>query len=103
MLNETRVLLVDDDDALRESLCDQPEFQEAFSIHEAKSGFEALECIKREVYGLILLDIGLPDMDGRDVCRSMRSAGVNAPIILLTGADTEAETSIIICLDISLH
>ena len=94
MLNETRLLLVDDDDALRESLCDQPEFQEAFSIDEAKSGFEALECIKREVYGLILLDIGLPDMDGRDVCRSMRSAGVNAPIILFTGADTEAETSI---------
>ena len=94
MSKEVKLLLVDDDDALRKSLCDQPEFSELFTVDEAKSGSEALELIGREAYTLVLLDIGLPDLDGRDVCRSMRSARVNAPIILMTGADTEADTSV---------
>ena len=94
MSKEVKLLLVDDDDALRKSLCDQPEFSKLFTVDEAKSGSEALELIEREAYTLVLLDIGLPDMDGLDVCRSMRSARVNAPIILMTGADTEADTSV---------
>ena len=94
MLKEVKLLLVDDDDALRRSLRDQPEFHNLYSIDEARSGSEALEFIKRETYELVLLDVGLPDIDGRSVCRSMRSAGVKAPIILMTGADTEAVTSI---------
>ena len=93
MLKEAKLLLVDDDDALRQSLRDQPEFYKSFSIDEASSGSEALEFIKRKTYELVLLDVGLPDMDGRSVCRSMRSASVNACIILMTGADTEANTS----------
>lgn len=93
MLKKAKLLLVDDDDALRQSLRDQPEFYKSFSIDEASSGSEALEFIKRKTYELVLLDVGLPDMDGRSVCRSMRSARVKACIILMTGADTEANTS----------
>ena len=40
----------------------------------------------------MLLDIGLPDLDGREVCRMMRRAGVKCPIIMLTGADSDADT-----------
>lgn len=92
MVNGKSLLLVDDDDALRESLRDQLQLHEEFNIQEASNGAEALELAKDSNHELMILDVGLPDMDGRDVCRLMRRAGVNAPIIMLTGADTEADT-----------
>ena len=92
MVNRKSLLLVDDDDALREALRDQFQLHEDFVIQEAVSGAAALEIAKGSNHDLLLLDVGLPDMDGREVCRLMRRAGVNAPIIMLTGADTEADT-----------
>ncbi len=92
MVNGKSLLLVDDDDALREALRDQFQLHEDFVIQEAASGAAALEIAKGSNHDLLLLDVGLPDMDGREVCRLMRRAGVNAPIIMLTGADTEADT-----------
>ena len=87
-----RVLLVEDDDALRESLSEQLNMHEEFQTTSASNGSEALEEVKGEHYDLILLDIGLPDLDGREVCRMMRRAGVKCPIIMLTGADSDADT-----------
>lgn len=92
MVQGKSLLLVDDDDALRETLRDQLQLHEEFNIQEASSGAEALELAKDSNHELMILGVGLPDMDGRDVCRLMRRAGVNAPIIMLTGADTEADT-----------
>jgi DNA-binding response OmpR family regulator len=92
MVNGKSLLLIDDDDALREALRDQFQLHEDFVIQEAASGAAALEIAKGSNHDLLLLDVGLPDMDGREVCRLMRRAGVNAPIIMLTGADTEADT-----------
>ena len=92
MVNGKSLLLVDDDDALREALRDQLQLNEEFTIQEAASGAAALEIAKGSNHDLLILDVGLPDMDGREVCRLMRRAGVNAPIIMLTGADTEADT-----------
>lgn len=92
MVNGKSLLLVDDDDALREALRDQLQLQEEFVIQEAAGGAAALEIAKDSNHDLLILDVGLPDMDGREVCRLMRRAGVNAPIIMLTGADTEADT-----------
>ena len=92
MVNGKSLLLVDDDDALREALRDQLQLHEEFAIQEASSGAAALEIAKESNHDLLILDVGLPDMDGREVCRLMRRAGVNAPIIMLTGADTEADT-----------
>ena len=87
-----RVLLVEDDEALRESLSEQLDMHEEFQTTSASNGSEALEEVKGEHYDLILLDIGLPDLDGREVCRMMRRAGVKCPIIMLTGADSDADT-----------
>tara|TARA_R110000868_G_scaffold7354_13_gene40079 strand:- start:1437 stop:2129 length:693 start_codon:yes stop_codon:yes gene_type:complete len=92
MVNGKNLLLVDDDDALRESLRDQLQLHEEFAIQEAGSGAAALDIAKGSNHDLVILDVGLPDMDGREVCRLMRRAGVTAPIIMLTGADTEADT-----------
>ena len=90
MVRGKSLLLVEDDDAIRETLRDQ--LQEEFSIVEAARGVEALEQAEASHHDLIILDVGLPDMDGLDVCKLMRRAGINAPVIMLTGADTEADT-----------
>lgn len=89
---EKRILLVEDDDALRESLAEQLQLHEEFETIEATTGVEALEATKNQRFDLVLLDIGLPDFDGREVCRLMRRNGTKTPIIILTGADTEADT-----------
>ncbi len=86
-----KILLVDDDDALRESLSEQLQLHEEFATGEADSASAALEAVQRDYYDAIVLDVGLPDMDGREVCRLMRRGGVKSPIIMLTGNDTDAD------------
>ena len=86
------ILLVDDDDALRQSLTEQLGVYEEFAATEAVNGGEALEIVKTKSFDLVLLNVGLPDMDGRETCRLMRRSGVKVPIIMLTGADTDADT-----------
>jgi len=90
--HERRILLVDDDGPLRQSLSEQLRLHEEFGTAESDSGATAIELCKTQRYDLILLDVGLPDMDGREVCRILRRNGVTSPIIMLTGADTEADT-----------
>ena len=92
MSNGKRVLIVDDDDALRQSLAEQLRLHEEFVTHEAESAAAALEATKDTYFDAILLDVGLPDMDGREVCRLMRRAGVKSPIVMLTGAGTDSDT-----------
>jgi len=86
------ILLVDDDDSLRQTLLEQLGLHEEFTVSESVTGAEALEKTKTDVFDLILLDVGLPDLDGREVCKLMRKAGVKTPIIMLTGADSDADT-----------
>ena len=90
MVNGKRLLLVEDDDAIRETLRDQ--LQEEFFVEEAATAAEALKLAKASIHEIIILDAALPDMNGLDVCKLMRRAGINAPVIMLTGADTEADT-----------
>lgn len=87
-----RILLVDDDDTLRDSLIDQLGLYEEFEAVGVGSGAGAIEAAKTQMPDLVLLDVGLPDLDGREVCRLLRRAGVKVPIIMLTGADSEADT-----------
>ncbi len=87
-----KILIVDDDDALRLSLAEQLQLHEEFQTVESESGADSLELIKGEYFDAILLDVGLPDMDGREVCRLMRRAGCKSPIVMLTGADSDADT-----------
>jgi DNA-binding response OmpR family regulator len=91
MSAERRILIVDDDAALRHSLAEQLQLHEEFLADQAPTASEALEMAKAQYFDAILLDVGLPDMDGRELCRVMRRAGVRAPILMLTGADGEAD------------
>ena len=86
-----RILLVDDDGDLREALADQLMMIEDFAVYEADTGGTGVERAKEEMHDLIILDVGLPDMDGREVCRMMRKSGVKCPILMLTGNDSDAD------------
>ena len=93
MARAKRILLVDDDDLLRETLAEQFEVHDEFRLEDAATAAEAIEKVRQEAHiDLVLLDVGLPDMDGREACRLMRKNGFKSPVIMLTGADTEADT-----------
>ncbi|MGR3496406.1 response regulator transcription factor [Citreimonas sp.] len=86
------ILLVDDDEDLREALAEQLVMTEDFEVFEAENGSAAMTRSREQVYDLIILDVGLPDTDGRELCRLMRKQGVKSPVIMLTGHDTDADT-----------
>ena len=92
MSNGKRILLVDDDDALRISLAEQLDLHDEFSTVQVATAAAALEQLKAESFDLVLLDVGLPDMDGRELCKLMRRSGIRVPVIMLTGADAESDT-----------
>ena len=86
------LLIVEDDDLLRNALKEQLAAQGDFAvIEEASTGVTGITAAKSTVFDIILLDIGLPDMDGRDVCQKMREAGVRSPIIMLTARREEID------------
>src|SRR5208282_4897992 len=87
-----KILVIDDDAGFRQFLSEQLRLHEEFQTTEAESGAVALERVRSDYFDAILLDVGLPDMDGHQVCRVMRRTGVKAPIIMLTGADSDADT-----------
>jgi len=85
------VLLVDDDNDLREALAEQFSLHDQFETLQADNATEGVKIADAERIDLVLLDVELPDMDGRDACKLMRTRGVRAPIIMLTGQDTDAD------------
>lgn len=86
-----KILLVDDDPDLREALADQLVLTEEFDVFEASDGAGGLQRAHEQPYDLVILDVGLPDMDGRELCRLMRKQGVKCPIVMLTGHTTDSD------------
>ncbi|QUD90839.1 response regulator transcription factor [Phenylobacterium montanum] len=92
MAQRKTILIIDDDAEVRESLAEQLAIGDEFATHTAATGEAgAAEAVKSRA-DLILLDVDLPDIDGREVCRRLRAAGVSAPVIMLTAADQDADT-----------
>jgi len=92
MSTQKTILVVDDDPLLREMLREQFALHDEFRILDVEKAGEAIETLKNELCDLVLLDVGLPDMDGREACRIMRRNGFAGPVILLTAHDSEADT-----------
>ena len=86
-----KILLVDDDDNLRQTLAEQLDLHEEFETHQACNATEGLEKVKANHFDLILLDVGLPDMDGREACKILRRNGSRAPVIMLTAQDSDSD------------
>ena len=87
-----KILIVDDDEDLRETLRDQLTLHEEFDVTTAGTASAGMEAARAEHTDLIILDVGLPDLDGREACKTLRKTGFKAPIIMLTGNDSDADT-----------
>ena len=92
MAQTKKILLIDDDVDLREALSELLIMTDDFDVFEGGDGAEAFEKIKQQAYDMVVLDVGLPDIDGRELCRLIRKQGVKCPILMLTGHDTDSDT-----------
>ena len=90
-MSAKKILLIDDDDILRQSLAEQLHLHEEFATTEADNATLGIKLASADHYDAILLDVELPDMDGREACRLMRRNGVKAPIIMLTAHDSDSD------------
>ena len=92
MTRTTKALIVDDDPALRQALGEGLARHDGSVVFEAGTGEEALERIDDQTFEIIFLDVGLPDVDGRDLCRLLRRRRIKTPIIMLSDHATDADT-----------
>jgi len=92
MAQQKSILIIDDDVELRSALAEQLELHQEFVANQASTAGEGLKAAKESRADLILLDVDLPDMDGREACRLIRKGGVTTPIIMLTGAASDSDT-----------
>ena len=93
MAGERPILIVDDDEALRAMLVEQLAVDGEFAADGAGSLHDAERALfsERLRYDAVILDVTLPDGDGRDLCARLRRQGIKVPIIMLTGSDEEAD------------
>ena len=92
MAQRKTILIIDDDIDLRELLSEQLELQAEFSTVGAATATEGVRQAMESRPDIILLDIDLPDMNGREACRRLREGGVAAPILMLTAANSDSDT-----------
>ena len=87
-----KILLVDDDLELREALVEQLSLYEEFDISQEDCAAKGIQTARSDHFDLLIMDVGLPDMDGREAVKLLRKGDFKAPIIMLTGHDTDSDT-----------
>jgi DNA-binding response OmpR family regulator len=92
MVQTRHILIVDDDSELRGALAEQLALHEEFAVSVAENATTARTLAHDNPPDLIVMDVGLPDMDGREAVRLMRKDGFKRPIIMLTAHDSDADT-----------
>jgi DNA-binding response OmpR family regulator len=91
MATTKKILLVDDDEQLRDSLKEQFSLHDEFTLLEAGSAGDGLKMLKGGAADLVILDVNLPDMDGRELCKIMRRTGFKGPVVMLTGQGSDSD------------
>lgn len=91
MSTARKILLVDDDEDLRGSLKDQLALHQEFDVSEANTASKGVDKAKEVQPDLVVFDVGLPDLDGREAVRLLRKSGFKNPIIMLTANDSDAD------------
>jgi len=87
-----KILIVDDDDTLREGLVEQLSLYEEFETGQEPTAAAGVQRARSEPIDLVIMDVGLPDMDGREAVKLLRKGGFKAPVIMLTAQDSESDT-----------
>ena len=91
-MTERAILLVDDDSDLREALTEQLALYDEFAITQEETAAAGIKTAREAHTDLLIMDVGLPDMDGREAVKLLRKGGFKSPIIMLTGHDTDSDT-----------
>jgi DNA-binding response OmpR family regulator len=86
------ILIVEDDADLRNTLVEQLQLYEEFVINAEETATKGVQTARAGTIDLMIMDVGLPDMDGREAVKILRKGGFKAPIIMLTGHDTDSDT-----------
>ena len=92
MPNTRKILVVDDDSVFRDALTEQLGLHQEFEALTAENGSKGVQAAKEGQIDLVIMDVGLPNIDGREAVRILRRNGFKAPIIMLTGHDTDSDT-----------
>src|SRR2546422_8875419 len=92
MANARRILIVDDDAELSTALVEQLALHEEFEAIAADNAAKGMQAARNGHIDLVIMDVGLPDVDGREAVRILRKNGFKAPIIMLTGHNTDSDT-----------
>jgi len=92
MSTKKKILVVDDDNALRETIVEQFSLHDDFSVTAVNGGLPAVNHLKAELVDLVILDVNMPDLDGREACKIMRKNGYRGPVIMLTAESSDADT-----------
>lgn len=91
-MTQVRNILVADDDAdLRSALVEQLALYEEFTTAEADTATKAIASVRATPPDVVIMDVGLPDMDGREAVKIIRKDGFKGPILMLTGHVTDAD------------
>ena len=91
MSTARRILIVDDDEDLRETLKDQLVLHDEFEVLTAGTASKGIDLAKNDHFDLVVFDVSLPDMDGREAVRNLRKSGFKTPIVMLTGNVSDAD------------
>jgi DNA-binding response OmpR family regulator len=91
MPNTYRLLICDDDAILRDTLTEQLDLCEEFTVVTEANATDAIRRMAAERIDLAVMDVGLPDLDGREAVRRMRAGGFRGPVIMLTAQDSEED------------
>jgi DNA-binding response OmpR family regulator len=92
MANKRSILIVDDETELRDALLEQLSLYDEFEATAVDSAAKGVQSAKSGNVDLVIMDVGLPDIDGREAVRILRKGGFKAPIIMLTGHGTDSDT-----------
>ena len=92
MSNTRKIIIIDDDDVLRDTLKDQFSLHDEFVIADAATATAGVKAVKADHADLVILDVNLPDMDGREACKIIRRNGYKGPVIMLTAQASDADT-----------
>lgn len=91
MIQSRKILIVDDDNDLRATLAEQLTLHEEFLATEADTAAKGLNAVRADPPDLVIMDVGLPDMDGREAVKLLRKNGYKSPVIMLTGQTADSD------------
>jgi DNA-binding response OmpR family regulator len=91
MTKVRRILIIDDDADVRESLIEHFALHDEFEAVAVETGVKGVQAARAGHIDLVIMDVGLPDVDGREAVRMLRKSGFTAPVIMLTGNNKDSD------------